>query len=529
MVERYRDLERPSLIDASSGQFNSGDADVHQRLAESFKSFSNIAGDFSNKMFAKAGARAGTDEGAAGDLKSGLLALTTYGKAYNNAATREYTIKAQADADETAARIEESSNLDPEVYKTQMTAVREAAVKQAHPELRGVINDIYEQHIGAGTSRLIHAQAEEIRKNDRNNVAEGIARSTDRIAQLNTQDDPVSAQQAEEEQVKLNLLIDGAVNSGTLTKVEAGAMHISSQRQIVAQSVSARFDKELTSPYGNPVAFIERFKEANKKSEALSPAEEAKLEDKLMANLREHNSLMEAKRAQDTAQTKARQLAGDRIATTKLLSGQLSQRDLLTMVQDSDLSPEVGRTLLNELQSGQLVNHSDPKTLFSAKTTLLEHTELEIATMPGLTWGDRAQLIEDRRKQELGWRGTQRAREATERIDRALRILPGTDRNMLSDDEKRQREAALNSWYDEVDALPTAERDKAVIPASERIIEKVIRNNASTELEQMRTALEKYKKEMGDPAKMNDKKRENYEEVVKRNMEIIRNLEVRAK
>ncbi len=387
--------------------------------------------------------------------------------------------------------------------------------------------DAYNQRLGAGLSRLQTAQASEHRNQSRTDTSEGVARFTDHIAQLRSQDTEEAHAQADEEEVKLGLFIEGAKNDGTLSATEAAVAHITVQKQIVQQSVYARFDRELQSPYGNPVKFIQNLKEMNKQSEALPPAEEAKLQDGLMARLRDHNSLLNMTDQAAYDSEKARLKAGNRSATTMLFSGQLTNGKLLELVQEGDLEPERATTLHNMLKAGNEV--SDPKKLFEVKTQVLSYTEEQIADLHGISWEDKGKLVEELDRQSNGWRGTQQAREAADRIDRELKIPPGTPAFMLLGTEVgTQRATALKQWYDKVDALPANERQSAVIPASEEIIDLVIRKNANAELASARAQLERYKQGK-DPAKMSKGNKEAYDAEVDRLTKKITNREVRAK
>lgn len=484
MAIRYRQLEAPALLDTS--HVNTGGAEAAQALAQTFKAFENTAAGLGTELRAKKGAAEGAAAGATGnpEFKRGFKTLTAYGEAYNNSALRSYAVHAEADAEDTSARLEVEAGTDPVKFRATMEAVAASTVKAAPPEARAVLQDIYGKNLAAGLGRVSQRQAVESNKNARADAAEGIARSVDRIAQWRASDDPALAVQADEEEVKMQMLVDGAVRDGTISQVEGAAVHKDAYNEIIKQTVTERFKKELSNPYGDPVKFIRRVQEENKTSEALPPDEEEKLVGSLLSTLREENSLDALGRAQTNAETQARHELGDRTATASLLSGQLSQSQLLKMVESDDLEPSVARTLLNELTSGDTPK-SDPKTLFSTETNLLNMSEEDITTERGLTWADRGRLILKRREWASGWRGTQEGREGAERIDRALGLAPGIANALLDDNQKKQRERALTDWYTSVDALPPAERQAKSIAISEEVIGRTIRNTAQTDLQSL--------------------------------------------
>src|SRR5690606_2584583 len=103
-----------------------------------------------------------------------------------------------------------------------------------------------------------------------------------------------------------------------------------------------------------------------------------------------------------------------------------------------------------------------------------------------LTWKTRGELLLLKREQEASWKGTQAAREADARIERALGILPGTMIQSLSDEQKAALDQAKTEWYNEVDKLPPAERQGAVLSVAEDVIGRFIRKNKASEAQQER-------------------------------------------
>jgi len=485
MAIRYRQLEAPAQLDTS--RVDTGGAQAAEALAALFKSFENTVAGIGAKRMAAQGAEAGAAAGAAGtpEFRRGLNTLTAYGEAYNNAALRSYAVHAEADAEDTSARLEVEAGTDPDTFRATMEAVTNSTLKNAPPEARAVLSEIYGRNLAAGLGRLSTAQATEANNAARADVAEGIGRSIDRIARGRASNDLAQSVQADLEEEKLGLLIDGAVGDGTFSAVEGAALHKEAYGDVIKQTVTEKFKQEIQNPYGDPIKFIRNLREQNKVSEALPPEEEEKLVGSLLSVLREENALDAAGNAQMNAEAEARYRQGDQDATAALLSGQLTQSKLLQMVESDNLEPAVARTLNNELTSGDTPK-SDPETLFAVETGLLNMSEEDITTERGLTWADRGRLILKRREQASGWRGTQEGREGAERIDRALGLAPGIMNRLLSPEERKARERALTDWYSAVDALPLAERQAKAIAIAEEVTGRTIRHTAQTKVQTLR-------------------------------------------
>jgi hypothetical protein len=485
---RYRDLARPSLIDTNV--VDDGSVGRLQALANTFKSFENTAASIGGRVAAVQGERDGAAAGAAGDpaLKSDFRAATSkYAAAYNNAATRSYLVQAEADLEDTAARIEAESGTDATGFQTLYDKVHQQTIKNAPAQLRGMLDEMFVKRRGSALSRIGVAAVREQNEIARKDTSEGVMRSVDRIANLRASDDPEMHAQAEEEDLKLSLLIDSAVADGTISAAEGNVAHLNAQRAVVKQTVVSRFQRELDNPYGNPLKFIERLREANKTSEALPPEEEEKLNDALLAELRERNALQSMGADQTRLARQARHNEGNRTATASLLSGTLKQSDLLNMVENDEIDPDTARTLQNELTSGNNVPKSDPRALMTAEVNLLELDEQDILTNPSLSYADKSRLILKQREEAQGWRGSVPGKEAVDRIDRALGLVPGSVMNAaLSDVDRTRRERAMTEFYNEVQALPPEEREAKAIALAEQVIGKVIRDTSAQKLNELR-------------------------------------------
>jgi hypothetical protein len=476
-VATYRDLIRPSLVDTAIP--SNGKAEAAQALANTFKEFEQFGQKYLAQQSAEAGRREGAEAGRTDHpgFRTGMASLTAYGNAYNDSATRSYAIKSEIAADEAATRIENESGSDPAKFRAAFGARRDEILKEAPPEARAILSEVYDKRMANGVKRLVSEQSKQIREQSRTDVIEGLQRGTDRLAQLRASDDPANFEEAEQEQVKLDLLIDASIEDGTFSAVEGATLRLESARQATSQVVTYRFRNVLDDPYQDPVAFLENLREVNKKSNVLPPEEEAKLFQGLIGELQERNALASAARTRSNTAQKIRWDAGEATATDMLLKGSLTVNTLSAMRADDELDPAIARTLLNELQAGS-DRPDDTRERFRVETTLLDQEEEDIKTNSSLSWKTRTELVLKRRELMNTWRGTQQAREGQERIDRALKIPPGMNANALSPDQLEKRDRAVTEWYSAVDALPPGERQQKAIEVSESIINRIIRTDA---------------------------------------------------
>lgn len=533
MATRYRDLESRSLIDVGARSTSSGAANAAAQLAESFASFSRTAADVGSLAVAfgaEKQADLGAREGLAGQpaLRKGLQSLTKYGRAYNSAALRGYAIRADLDANSTAARLEVEAGTDPDRYQKTMNAARDAVLSEAPQEAHAVLQEVYAKRTGEGLARIHGALATELRNEDRKLIVENVAQQTERIAYLRSLNTPEAFNEADEEEVKLSMLIDAAVNDGSMTAVEGLATRRAIKRDVLMATVLERFKNELNDLNGDPIAMLETVQDVVRADQSLTPEEETKLVESLFATLRDRNSMDAMRASAENDEREARYAAGDRLATERLLGGDLTQRNLLTMIQADQLSPTTARTLMNELQSPTRVAKSDPAELFRVSTNLMTTSEEDIVENQGLTWADRQALILKRREEAAGWKGTQAAREAFDRIDRALGIVPGINSRMLSEEEARSRDEALTELYNVIDALPEEERQSVVIAEAEKVIGNRIRIAAGQEAQQIRSRMERYQRDK-DPDRMNETQKQEYDRQIGVYENRIRELETRAR
>ncbi len=231
----------------------------------------------------------------------------------------------------------------------------------------------------------------------------------------------------------------------------------------------------------------------------------------------EFSRLVSARAAQDAAEERAqrdRHEAGDRDATVKALRGELGLGDLQRMIASDNLSPETGRTLANMMKAGSAVN--DPQTEFNYRTNLASFTEEEITGAPGLSWDKKADLIEKRRQMNGTWQDSNEYQEAARRIDRALRIPPGTVIQTLDQDTLRRRGEALASLYDKVNEFPLGERRDRAISTANLVIEEVVTTENQRTAERLRARRAAYLKEFPDPSKLTKRGLDDYNQTIAR-------------
>lgn len=521
----YRDVVRPSLIDPSMP--DNGKAQASMALANAFRDFATIGSGFAANLSAEQGRRQGAEAGRTDHpaFRTGMGATTAFGRAYNDAATRSYAIKAEAEADESAMRLEAEAGSDPDFFRQTYGARRDAILAEAPAEARPILAEAYDRRMAISVQRLLGVQQQQQRQQALGEITDGINRSTDRLAQLRASNDPLLQGMADEEQVKLDLLINGGLQDGTLSQPEAAALRLDAARKGTAQLATYRFRNELNNPMGDPVAFIRNLMEMNKTSEVLPPDEEEKLVGSLLQELQQHNALIAAGLRDNDLAQKKKWAAGEKVATEALLNGTLSIGQLLKMSQDGDLDPAISRTLRDDLLQGS-DRPDDNRERFRVETTLLKQSEDDIAHNSKLSWKTRRELIEKRREMANGWKGTQQAREGENRIDRALKILPGVNPAALSEDQLEKRDQAITEWYNTVDALPEDERQGKAISTAEDIINRIVRTNA-------RGDADRYRKRISDlqaalPG-MDEEKQKQTQLSIARYEKLLREVEAKSK
>lgn len=295
MAERYRDLQRPSLLETGIVQSNAGSAAA--RLAQTFKQFEHQAYDKLGLLREQQGAEEGAVAGETDtpNLRTGVRAGTAYGRAYNNAATRSYAIKAESDADETASRIEEAAGSDPDKFRAVFGKVRDDLLKTAEPGLRPILSEMYERRLGAGIVRITEKRALEVKNEHRVVAKQGLQQAVDRIGRLRAEGDDTTA---DVETRKLEELLASVQTDGTYTPAEVQLLRREAQVGVLAQQEAGAFVRELQNPNGDPLKYIENLRAEYASSEALSADEENRVIDGLFAEWRQYTAVKTAQHAQ---------------------------------------------------------------------------------------------------------------------------------------------------------------------------------------------------------------------------------------
>jgi hypothetical protein len=190
------------------------------------------------------------------------------------------------------------------------------------------------------------------------------------------------------------------------------------------------------------------------------------------------------------------------------------------MVRDQKLDPGRATSLMNELQSGAGKIVDDPKEAMRVRLDLQNLSEDEIKSNNKLSYDTRTELL--LKKQELAnsWKSTQAAQEAEHRIERALGIVPGTNRNMLTEAEQEQLDQAKTTWYNEIDKLPAGERQAAVIQTAEDVVGRFIRKNKASKAQEARANKQRFiaasQAKFGSPDQLDEQARKKYQETLSR-------------
>jgi len=496
MAERFRDLVRPALIDVGARSTRSGGAEASLALADSLSSFSRVAGGVATTLSAQRGTQEGAQAGTTGvpDFKSGLRSLTAYGEAYNNSALRSYAIRVETDMVEQAARLEVEAGTNPEAFRDAMAERRKAILGEAPVEARSLIGEVYTQRMAEGLSRIQVKLATEIREQDKILGVEQANQFVENISFMRAQDTLEMYERARQEEMKLDLLLNSMEADGTMSEIEVDTLRKDMTRQTIVETAKAKFDKELLSPVGDPIQFIEDLKEINKTADVLPPEEEDALVSELFGMLRERNSLRDARASAEDAAVEARFKVGDREMTTAVLARKATDRDLIEAMDDEKLTSARGLTLSNAIASrASAPPKSDPRTLTMYEINLLSKTEDEILLEDKLSWDDRGALVLERRDEAAGWKGSQRAREAVDRIKGALDILGDVPLRRLSEEELTALTRGKRQFYEEIDALPPKEREAAMLEVADKVVADIERVDDEIELAKAREKLAELK------------------------------------
>lgn len=507
MAERYQ----PSLTYRATGSAAGAQAQTAQVRAELAGSLQNVALQWIQRRQAAAGSAAGAQVTGTPKLKSNL---TTYGRAYNDAALRNYTIEKYAEAEQEIGRIEAESGSDPDKFRELASGVRSGALSGALPEARAEIGQMYARRIGEGATRIIKKRVAEQKEENLAILQKGLDTVSDSISRKMSSGNPELMLEAEEEEVQYNLMIDGAVNSGDLTPAQAIALKGQAQKTVTRQIITGEFERQISE--GDPVKFIGRV--MTQPIENLSDAEKQVVVGELFQRLNRYQALVAENSQLADAEQKQRWKQGERDATVRTLRRSITVGELARMVENDELDPSIGRTLSNELASNPK-STDDSLVKLAVETNLLGISEEDLRSIGGLSDSTRADLILKRREETESWRNDQGAQEAVRRIDVALGIPSGLGPQFQVSIEPAKATAAARArsyFYDLVEALPPVERKARYLEMGDKAIKEMNRDLNRAALDKKRNTIQSFIKTHGAPEDMNEEERAEYDKNLKR-------------
>lgn len=477
----YRQVQAPMQVDTNLP--NNEGARRAQALREAFSDFGGLGASVYKNVTSQAGALAGAASGATGHpaYKEGLARLTAYGQAFNNAATGAYAVEAEAQADDAAARLRVQANNDPATFAKTFSAVRDGVLKNAPPLAQPILTELYNRKLAEGLAAISGDQAAEQKKLQGQTYEIGVDRQTSRVAQLQGSANPIDQAKAADEQVKLNLLIQGGVKAGLYSPAEAQAMHVNAMRAITQQVFETQLDRELANPAGDPIGLIERFRDMHMRNAAntnepqvLSEPEFQQLMATAKQKIIQERQMTYFGKQQGDVEQELRYANGDRLYTAKLFDHTLTSQQLSQAVTNGDLKPEVARSLGSYLaNTGGRPAKSAAGALDSLyrDPTFLDMSRDEILSHPGLSLADQNKALDEQRKQLAGWEGTPNVKNAKAYI--IDQVKPhGIPWEMMDEDQKH---AATNSWQEflqQMQATDPAKRDSSAATIAQGVVKK---------------------------------------------------------
>lgn len=502
----YRQLQAPEQIRTDLP--DNGAALRAQELSGLFKEFEGIASDYHTKAATEAGALAGAASGATGSpqYRQGIERFTAYSRAFNNAATGAYAVQAEAQADDAAARLRVQANNDPGTFRTTFSAVRDAVLKNAPAQAVPMLTELYNKHLAAGISAISGDQAAQQQQLQRSAYDEGVARQTSRVANLQGSANPQDQAAAEDEHVKLTLLIDGGVNAGLYSKAEAQAMHVNSMRTITAQVFQTQVDRELTRPDGDVITLLDNFRKAHLANlgdssapPVLSEPEYQKLYADATTKVREYNLLVAMNKREGKTAEQVRFETGDTQYTSMFLQGKLTDRDLDAAVRGGDLKPERATALHGLLNNGGDPAKSDPASYSRAihDPNFLDMTGDEIAGLSGVSRSDKLNLVREQQRRRDNWEGTQSVKDAKSSISAALKILPGTPSAAMSDAQRRSLTDANQEFTQLMNDTDPAKRDGAASSIARTVVKHAQQRESAADAEMYQRGKQSFIKQYG--------------------------------
>lgn len=533
----YRQVQAPEQVRTDLP--DSGAGARAAALGSLFKEFEGISGDVYNKVQTHAGALAGAASGDTGNpqYREGLARFTAYGKAFNNAATGAYAVQAEAQADDSAARLRVQANNNPDTFATTYSAVRDAVLKTAAPDAIPMLTELYNKHLATNMAAIRGDQLMQQQQLQRQTYDEGVSRQTSRVANLQGSDNPNDQNAAADEHVKLTLLINGGVTAGLYSPAEGKAMNINAMRTITAQVFQQQVDKELARPDGDVITLLDNFRKAHLANLAdtnatpiLSEPEYQKLQADATTKIREQNLLISMNKRDGRTAEQLRYEAGDKQYTSQALEGTLTDRGIDAAIRTGDLKPETARTLHAMINGGGGPSKSDPAAYARVihDPNFLDLKGEEIAALPGVSIADKLNLVKEQERQRTHWEGTQSVKDAKNLVSNELKILPGTPSAAMSDAQRKALGDANQEFTQLMNETDPAKRDSSAMTVARTVVKHVQQREASANVSALTTGLQSFVQRYG-PASNSPMDKAAYEARLKQKQDQIASERAAAK
>ena len=518
----YRQLQGPEQLMSAASVPTSGRASEAEQLSQSLKQFEQSSGELASKAEAQAGSIAGAAAGATGNpnYKTGLLRLSAYSSAYNNAATGAYAMESEVHAEDLAAKLRVQANNDPTMFAQTYAAARDATVKNAPPMAQAMLTEVYNRHLAAGVAALSGSQAEEIKNTQKQIYDRDVDRSVSRVAILQGSANPQDQLQALDEHTKLIMKIDGGVNSGLYSHAEGEAMKVNATREITKQVFDTQVDRELgkmadgSGNAGDVVNLVENFRRAHEENLANpnEPAVFSETEFNQLYGLAKQKIMqqklldMYTKNGQKTAQQLLWEKS-DAQYTALALAGHTNVTEISRAVAHGDLEPEKGRAIAGMLTRGQDVPKND-EGLYQAmhNPNRFDWSPQDIDKLP-IDGQQKIKLSASITSERDQWESHPAIKDADRHIDAELKTPPGSF-DTMSNDQKTAYIKAHDDFRKALSSVPIDQRDAKAGQVAQNVIYQRQAANADAEAAQWQSSLANAESKYGpggsspDPAKL---------------------------
>lgn len=494
------DYYQPSGIDT-------GQAGVYGALAGRLREFSERAKNQADTLAIPKAEQRGAEAAAAGDTNL-KAPINRVARAYNDGLIRAYALDSYADVHEKLSQFEIDAGTDAGKFKAAVAGYRSGKIPATLPAAQPILLRAIQEREADGMQRIGTLKANETHIEAVAQADRGRATMQDQISRGYTSGDPEKIARADELSKLFVSSLEGDVVAGLKTRREADAQIDKFLKDTTSEVALGKLQEELDKPDGDPIKVIEET--LAHADPILSDEERMVLVGSMFSRVNAQQALATERVQQQTLQHQAQWDAGEKYATTLQLQGQVTLGILARMVNDDQLDPAIGRSIASALKSGSGTGNSNEELLVGLN--LLAYTEEEIYLNPDLSSEAKFKFINERRDQDDSWKRTQVGVEGSERIDRALNIVPGTNMNMLTEAQKRARGMALGEWYDRVDAMPDDERSNAaILDMSESVIAKVILRNVALAVERQEANRDAFIKSQPPRDTMDDEDRAEFD------------------